>query len=346
MEMKNNNNLHITQENEITPKTKKNRLSYFQTDKFKQTIGPEMFRIFIVVVATLIYGIGLSWFLEVSVTRMYAGGIPGVAQLIVDLLSISKWVSDVESITGIIMFVTIIVLNIPIILLGWFGVSKRFTIYSIISVILQATIIGFIKIEIFKGIDDLMLAIFGGSLVGVGVGISMKFGTSTGGFDIISQYLSLKRGRSVGQISTIFNFVLMLIGAIALGIAEGQKAGNYTIGANEAGKIFLFSLVRLFATMILTDKIHTAYNYLEFNIITDYAEDMVQGIIEEMYRGATIFDARGGYAFNEKSVVYLIVMNFERAKLLAVIKRYDPNAFIVMKPVSSIHGNFSKKTVA
>lgn len=343
--MKNNKDVQITPETENTPKTK-GRLSYFKSDKFKQVVGPEIFRIFIVVIATLIYGIGLSWFLEVSEKRMYAGGIPGVAQLIVDFLKITKVYPNVEAATGTIMFITIIVLNIPIILLGWFGVSKRFTIYSIISVILQATIIGFIKIEIFKGIDDLMLAIFGGSLVGVGVGISMKYGTSTGGFDIISQYISLKRGRSVGLISTIFNFVLMLIGAILFGVAESNAQGSITLGANLAGGIFLFSLVRLFATMILTDKIHTSYNYLEFNIITDQAEDMVQGIIEELYRGATIFDARGGYAFNEKSMVYLIVMNFERAKLLAVIKRYDPNAFIVMKPVSSIHGNFSKKTVA
>ena len=95
--------------------------------------------------------------------------------------------------------------------------------------------------------------------------------------------------------------------------------------------------------MILTDRIHTSYNYTEFNIITDYAEEISQGIVKELNRGATIFDARGGYAFNEKSMVYLIVMNFERAKLLRVVKEHDPDAFIVMKPVSSIHGNFLKE---
>lgn len=343
--MKKNNELSQVETNQ-KEKVKKVRFPFLKTEKFKQTIRPEAFRIFIVVIATLIYGVGLSWFIEVSAVRLYAGGIPGVAQLIVDFFRVTHLIPDVEAATGTIMFITIIVLNIPIILLGWFGVSKRFTIYSIISVILQATIIGYIKVPIFEGVDAMVLAVFGGALVGVGVGISMKFGTSTGGFDIISQYLSLRRGRSVGQISTIFNFVLMLVGAIMLGYFEGKAVGNYGEGANFAGEVFLYSTVRLFATMILTDRIHTSYNYTEFNIITDYAEEISQGIVKELNRGATIFDARGGYAFNEKSMVYLIVMNFERAKLLQVVKEHDPDAFIVMKPVSSIHGNFLKRTVA
>ena len=130
----------------------------------------------------------------------------------------------------------------------------------------------------------MVLAVFGGALVGVGVGISMKFGTSTGGFDIISQYLSLRRGRSVGQISTIFNFVLMLVGAIMLGYFEGKAVGNYGEGANFARWSVFILNSRLFATMILTDRIHTSYNYIEFNIITDYAEEISQGIVRELNR--------------------------------------------------------------
>ena len=313
------------------------KISFFKTEKFRTKIGPEIFRIFIVVFSTIIYGIGLGWFIEASAIRMYGGGIPGVAQLIVDILKLSNVVDVTDGVVSIVMFVTIIVLNIPIILLGWFGVSKRFTIYSIISVILQATIISYLKFDIFVGVDDIILAIFGGVLIGVGVGIAMKFGTSTGGFDIVSQYISLKKGRSVGQVSTFINFIMMTIGAILYGFQEG---------AQVAGLILLYTLLRLFITMITIDKIHTSYNYIEFNIITDYAEEMSQEIIKEVHRGVTIFDVRGGYAFNEKSMIYLIIMNFERAKLLAVIKRVDKDAFIVSKPVSSISGNFSKRTVA
>ena len=311
--------------------------NFFNSEKFKTTIGPEVFRIFIVIVSTVIYGIGLGWFIEASSVRMYGGGVPGIAQLVVDILKTTGIVEVTDSVRNIVMFSTIITLNIPIVLLGWFGVSKRFTIYSIISVILQATIISYLKVDIFVGIDDTLLALFGGVLIGVGVGIAMKFGTSTGGFDIVSQYISLKKGKSVGRISTGLNFAIMIIGAILYGIEEG---------AQVAGLILLYTLVSLFTTMITIDKIHTTYNYIEFNIITDYPEEMAQQIIKVVQRGVTIFDARGGYSFHKKSMIYLIVMNFERSKLLSVIKSVDPNAFIVSKPVGSINGNFSKRTIA
>lgn len=176
------------------------KIKFLNNPKFKTVIGPEIFRIFIVVVSTIIYGIGLGWFIEASAVRMYAGGIPGIAQLIADIIKLSNHGELAEGTRSIIMFTTILGLNIPIFILGWFGVSKRFTIYSIISVSLQAIIIGYIKVDIFKGVEPSLLAIFGGALIGVGVGIAMKFGTSTGGFDIVSQYISLKKGRSVGRI--------------------------------------------------------------------------------------------------------------------------------------------------
>lgn len=329
---------------------KRNNLGFFKSDKFKNVIGPEIFRVFIVVVSTIIYGIGLGWFIQVSEIRMYGGGIPGVAQLLFDVLKVTNlFGADVltPGFESAMMFITIIVLNIPIILLGWFGVSKRFTIYSIISVILQATIISYLRYDIFDGVDPILLSIFGGVLIGVGVGIAMKFGTSTGGFDIISQYIALKKGKSVGMISTVINFSVMVLGAIILGFGDPVTIGSKTYsGVEITGLVTLYTVLRLFMTMLAIDKIHTSYNYIEYNIITDHPEDLSQAITAEIQRGVTIFDVRGGYTFNEKSMVYLIIMSFERAKLLEIIKAVDPSAFIVSKPVATINGNFSKKTVA
>ncbi|MGI6781349.1 MAG: YitT family protein [Acholeplasmataceae bacterium] len=317
------------------------KIKFFKSEKFKNFTHSEPFRILIIIVSTAIYGIGLGWFLEASAElRIYGGGIPGIAQLIVDIVKLSNGGQISQSTRDIIMFVTILGLNIPLFLLGWFGVSKRFTMYSMISVTIQATIIGYLKVDIFKDVEPALLAIIGGGLIGVGVGIAMKFGTSTGGFDIVSQYISLKKGRSVGQISTILNLSIAVIGAILYGIEAGPG------GITQAGLIFIYTLITLFATMIAIDKIHTTYNYIEFNIITDYPEDMAEKIIEVVQRGVTIFDVRGGFTLNEKSMLYLIVMNFERSRLLGVVKSVDPNAFIVSKPVSSINGNFSKRTIA
>lgn len=306
---------------------------------FKSGVKQELFRIFIVIVSTMIYGVGLGWFLEASPTfRIYGGGIPGLSQLIVDIIKLANGGVINDTVRNIVMFGTIIGLNIPLFILGWFGVSKRFTIYSMISVVIQATVIGYLKIDLFKNLEPAMLAIFGGGLIGVGIGIAMKFGTSTGGFDIVSQYISLRRGKSVGQVSTVMNLSITAIGAVLNGVMEGNAA--------KAAETLIYTLVTLFMIMIVIDKIHTSYTYIEFNIITDYPEEMAEKIIEGIQRGVTIFDVRGGYTLNEKSMVYLIVMKFEKHKLLNVIKSVDPNAFIVSKPVSSINGNFFKRTVA
>ncbi|HHT82728.1 MAG TPA: YitT family protein [Acholeplasmataceae bacterium] len=311
--------------------------NFFKSLKFKTSIGPEIFRIFIVIISTIIYGIGLGWFIEASSVRTYAGGIPGIAQLIADIVKLSNNGELAEGTRSIIMFIAILGLNIPIFILGWFGVSKRFTIYSIISVTLQAIIIGYIKVDIFKGVEPSLLAVFGGALIGLGIGIAMKFGTSTGGFDVVSQYISLKKGRSVGRISTGLNLVIAVVGAILYGVEAG---------VTEAGLILLYTLLTLFATMIVIDQVHTTYKYIEFNIITDQPEEMAAKIIEVVKRGVTILDGRGGYTLQDRSMIYLIVMNFERHKLLTVVKSVDPDAFIVSKPVASISGNFWKKTVA
>src|SRR5690554_4638598 len=79
-----------------------------------------------VTIFTIIYGIGVAWFLEASAEPLYTGGIPGIAQLIRNIL-ITKFGMDID-----VMFLGIFVIigNIPILILGWFGVSKRFTIYS------------------------------------------------------------------------------------------------------------------------------------------------------------------------------------------------------------------------
>src|SRR5690606_9642588 len=99
----------------------------------------------------------------------------------------------------------------------WFGVSKKFVVYSMISVLIQATILGFIpqlNIGLQNESQALTATILGGILIGIGVGGALKYGTSTGGLDVIAQYLSLKKGKSVGFISMVMNIAMALIGGL------------------------------------------------------------------------------------------------------------------------------------
>lgn len=278
-----------------------------------------------VTIFTIIYGIGVAWFLEASAEPLYTGGIPGIAQLIRNIL-ITKFGMDID-----VMFLGIFVIigNIPILILGWFGVSKRFTIYSIVSVLIQSTILGFIPI-IDMGIEDtFVLAVMGGLLVGVGVGGALKYGTSTGGLDIVAQYYSLRHGTSVGFISLVLNVFIALAGAFVFGSAS----------------VAAYTIIRIIVSTIVTDKIHTAYHFLKVEIITESPDQLYQLILEKVYRGVTLTKVEGAYSHKEKTMVMVVISSYELTQIKRLVKDFDPKAFMITQPVKTIQGNFARKTI-
>lgn len=331
---------------------KTNKLTkWLKSEKFQNEFKPEITRVLAVIIFTFIYGLGLSWFLQVSPIRLYTGGVPGIAQLFVDFL---KYIVKLDSVTspnfheGTWLGILIMAFNIPVFILGWFGVSKKFTIYSIISVVIQSTVLSFIHINTFAGIDPTLLAILGGILIGIGAGGALKYGTSTGGFDIIAQYISLKKGRSVGFISTVLNVAIAVLGSIVISHgSDGLDLGTISYTAKELGaQTGVLTIFRILITMLVMDKIHTSYNYVEVNIITDFPEEITEKIMSEIKRGVTLLDVRGGYGYHEKTMIFVVIMSFEKSKLLQLVRSIDPKAFISTVPVSSISGNFTKRTIA
>jgi uncharacterized membrane-anchored protein YitT (DUF2179 family) len=274
---------------------------------------------------TIIYGIGVSWFLEASAQPLYTGGIPGIGQLTRNILNDQFGLNLGNSFLGIFIMVG----NIPILILGWFGVSKRFTIYSIISVVIQSTILGFIPV-LDMGIDDtFVLAVMGGLLVGVGVGGALKYGTSTGGLDIIAQYYSLKNGTSVGFISLFLNVGIALSGALIFGSAS----------------VAAYTIIRIIVSTMVTDKLHTAYNFMKVEIITESPAQLTQLILEKVYRGVTLAKVEGAYSHKEKTMVIVVISSYELTQIRKLVKDFDPKAFMITQPVKTIQGNFARKTI-
>ena len=107
-----------------------------------------------------------------------------------------------------------------------FGVSHRFTIHSLISILVQALILSWFPV-VNMGLGGLehvfAAAVLGGLLIGIGAGGALRYGTSTGGLDIIAQYYSFKKGKSVGFISMLINVSMALLGAIIVGGRVGPS---------------------------------------------------------------------------------------------------------------------------
>lgn len=316
---------------------------YLNSRKYLEVVKPEVTRALAVVVFTMIYGIGVAWFLEASAIPMYTGGMPGLAQVLRDILSEEKLGVIAKSSEGLFMSAFILISNIPLLLLGWFGVSKKFTIYSLVSVLIQSFVIGFIPAVDFglTGVEHALVAsIIGGLLIGIGTGGALRYGTSTGGLDIVAQYMAFRKGKSVGMISMFMNVAIALIGGLVLGgmVVEGVEI--------VAGVIVSYTLVRIIITTIVTDKLHTSYNFLSVEIITENPRDMVEEILHRVYRGVTLTKVEGAYSSHEKTLVMVVISSYELRLITELIKRVDPRAFVVAKPVRQVVGNFKRKTIA
>ena len=313
---------------------------WMRSDKFRSKVVPELERVIAVVIFTVIYGVGVAWFLEASVVPLYTGGIPGIGQLVRDILTKVFGYGLSEHFLGLF----IIIFNIPILILGWFGVSHRFTIYSIISVLIQSFMLSWIP-YVDMGLASvehaLTSAILGGLLIGVGTGGALRFGTSTGGLDIVAQYLAFKKGKSVGFFSMAMNVIIAVLGGLIIG-GRATTTGIIVSG----GVITSYTIIRIIVSTVITDRMHTAYHFLSVNIITVEPKALVDEILTNLYRGVTLLKVEGAYFHHEKTMVYVIISSYEFHPLTEIIKKLDPNAFVVASPVRNVIGNFKRKTIA
>lgn len=170
-------------------------------------------RFIIVILGALLNAMALNFFLIQA--NVYASGFTGIAQL---SASFAQDFMGVNISTGVLLAL----LNIPVIILGWFKVGKGFTIYSIISV--AFTTIFLETIPFVKFSEEILLnAVFGGLLSGIGVGISLKWGASTGGMDIIAMILSRIKDRPIGIYFLVMNAMIIFF---AGWLYESRKSVN------------------------------------------------------------------------------------------------------------------------
>lgn len=272
-------------------------------------------RIIVVIFGALLNAISLNFFLISA--NVYASGFTGAAQLISSVFNdfIGIGVS-----TGILLFL----LNIPVLLLGWFKVGRGFTVYSIISVI--ATTFFLEVIPIISVSDDIILnAVFGGLISGVGVGVTLKLGASTGGMDIVAMVLSRLNDKPLGTYFLSLNAVIIAFAGI---LYEPENA--------------LYTLLTLYVTTRVIDAIHTRHEKVTAMIVTRKADELQEAIHKTMVRGITIIPAKGAYTKEDKNMMYLVVTRYELYDLERIIGEVDPNAFANIVETAGIFGFFRK----
>jgi uncharacterized membrane-anchored protein YitT (DUF2179 family) len=266
-------------------------------------------------VAIFLASIGLKAFLLPN--GFLDGGVTGIAILISNFV-------DLE-ISYILPLITI-----PFFVLGWFTVSKRIIIKSIISVLILSLVIHF---ENFSPVTDdkLLIAIFGGIFLGAGIGLAIKNGTVLDGSEILGIYLNDRLGFSIGDVVLFFNVILFGITAFLISI-----------------EVALYAVLTFAVTGKVIDFVFQGFeDYIGLWVISKKSPEIQQKLLSEVGAGITVYHGAKGYGSTglreDIEIIQIILNRIDSKKAHRVIDDIDEYAFVVEMEVNQIKGGVLRK---
>lgn len=216
-----------------------------------------------------------------------------------------------------------LIMNIPIVIWGYFILGRQFITLSILSVILTTWLMQLVPVSGLAN-DPILGAVFGGVLIGLGAGISMRVGGSTGGFDIVGSILTRSRDFPLGM----FLFGLNGIVVLALGYIQ-----NWDLA--------LSSMLSIYISGKMIDLIHIKHIKVTAMIVTSQT-DLLLDKLMKLHRGVTIIKTRGGYTHMEKEMLLTVTTRYELVELKKIIKDTDPKAFVNIVETVGVWGEFRR----
>lgn len=269
----------------------------------------------IVIAGALLNAAALNIFLIPA--KVLSGGVTGIAQLVSTLLA----QTPLHLSTGLLL----LVFNIPVAIIGWIKVGRRFTLYSTLSVLLTTVFMTFIPIHPLTE-DILLNAVFGGVVQSIGVGITLKFGASTGGMDIIAMILSRVKDRPFG----FYMFSLNALIILSAGFLFSWRRALYT-------------LLELYVATRIVDAIHTRYVKLTAWVVTDKTDELQKAIYAHLERGITRIPSKGGFTGRDRDTLMIVITRYELYELRRIIQTIDPYAFTNIVETIAVFGLFKKE---
>jgi uncharacterized membrane-anchored protein YitT (DUF2179 family) len=262
------------------------------------------------IVGSAIFALGFSWFLMPY--DMNAGGISGLAQVIVELIG-----------AGSVGTISILI-NLPLFILGGVKIGKRFFVGSLLGMVLSSVLIDLFATVQIPLVEPLIGALYGAVLCGLGLGVVFVCGTSTGGSDILVRLLKLRwRNVPIGQISMCFDAVVVVLTGLVFG--DVTKA--------------LYTGIVVFVTGQVVDAVVYRFDYSKVALIVSKEyEQIAQLIGQKLDRGATFLHGEGSYSHAQTTVVLAVVKKQQVAELKELVTCIDPDAFIIVQEAHQVLG--------
>lgn len=271
---------------------------------------------FLIMLGIASAGFGLKGFLIPN--SFIDGGVTGISLL-------------TEQVTGISLSILLVIINLPFLMVGYSQISKAFAVKSVAAIVGLALVVYFVPYPVITT-DKLLIAIFGGFFLGLGIGLSIRGGAVIDGTEVLAVYLSKRTGLTIGDVILIFNTIIFMFGAYILSI----EIALYAI------------LTYLSASRTVDFIIEGVEEYTGVTIVSDKSDEIRLAIIENMGRGVTLYSGNRGYGKTRDEllhvdIVYTVITRLELAKLKREIDKIDPGAFIIMNSIIDAQGGVIKK---
>lgn len=278
----------------------------------KNRIVRDVKKYLLLFIGSIITAVGLEIFLVPN--NIIDGGIVGISIM-------------ASHLTGLSLSIFLVLFNLPFLYLGYKQIGKTFAISTLFSISSLSYWVSFFG-PIPGLTNDLFLAaVFGGIIVGVGVGLIIRYGGSLDGTEIVAILLDKRTSFSVGEIVMFFNLFIL----------------------TSAGLVFTWdkAMYSLVAYFIAFKAIDTMIEGLDESkavmIVSDKPDDIADALMARLGRGVTILHGEGGYTKERKNVLYSVVTRLEIAKLKSIVDEHDENAFVTINDVHDVMGGMFKK---
>ena len=301
-------------------------------------------------ISSLIFVFGMVVFLEpallgeevADVPAMVSGGSSGAAQVI-KLIIFSFTKVDPKN-ERIILSSLYFAINIPLLILAFKGVGRRFALFTLLNVSLVFVLTNVIKgkflldLALYVKTNGSMLtrALFAGMCTGLSSAIAYKIDSSAGGFDIVSFYLAAKKSKLAGKYGMIINGIVVSSFALVSGIA------NHDFATAVGG--MLFSFVYLLTVMLVIDVINIRNKKAQIQVTTT-DKNLAKLLISNIPHGASVVQGTGAFTESERYIIYMVVSTTEIKRSVDIIKELDPNSFIVVTSLHSVYGRFHMRPI-
>jgi uncharacterized membrane-anchored protein YitT (DUF2179 family) len=240
------------------------------------------------------------------------GGVTGIALLVRSQFDIN-------------ISISLVLLSIPFLVLGYYTVSKRIVVKSIVSILGLALFIHFENFDIITD-DKLLISIFGGLFLGAGIGIAIRNGSVLDGSEILGVYLNNKFGFSIGQIILVFNIILFSITAYLISV-----------------EVALYSILTYIVTAKVTDlTIEGFEDFIGVTIVSKKYELIEDAVMKKLGVGMTLYKGTRGVGNSGKQedfdIIHIIINRIDLKRMHNVINDIDENAFVVEFDVNNVKG--------